>query len=42
MTLSLYSAEENNTTQSKVAIMMTLPSATAISPKNDFFSVECY
>ena len=32
MTLSHYSAEENNT-QSKLAIMMALPSA--ISPKNN-------
>ena len=38
MTFSHYSAEENNT-QSKLAIMITLPSATVTSPKNnDFFS----
>ena len=44
MTFSHYSAEENNT-QSKLAIMMTLPSATATSPKNnDFFqrnAIDC-
>ena len=38
MTFSHYSAEENNA-QSKLAIVMTLPSATATSSKNnDFFS----
>ena len=38
MTFSHYSAEENNALR-KLAIMMTLPSATAISSKNnDFFS----
>ena len=37
MTFSHYSAEENNA-QSKLAIMKTLPSATATSSKiNDFF-----
>ena len=42
MTFSHYSAEENNT-QIKLAMMMTLPSAT--SPKNkDFFqwnAIDC-
>ena len=37
MTFSHYSAEENNT-QSKLAIMMALPSAT--SPKNN--EIICY
>ena len=37
MTFSHYSAEENNA-QSKLAITMTLPSATATSKNNDFFS----
>ena len=44
MTFSHYSAEENNT-QCKLAIMMTLQSATATSPKNnDFFQqngIDC-
>ena len=39
MTFSHYSAEKNNA-QSKLAIMMTLPSAKATSSKNnDFFSL---
>ena len=51
MTFSHYSAEENNA-QSKfaitvtyirsLAIMMTLPSATETSSKNNNFSVECH
>ena len=36
MTFTSYSAKENNT-QIKLAIMMTLPSASAASPKNNYF-----
>ena len=37
MAFSHYSAEENNA-QSKLATMMTLPSAMATSKNNDIFS----